>query len=277
MRPQAEPAGTRPPDYTLHFLPAGSSACRGFRRRAGTGIALTIDTTTNDIFMHGREILDTLRTLNARHVVALLIRHAERFPIVDAANPTQAELNPAGRAAAETLGARFEGFSRLRLFHSPVTRCQQTAECIARGADSAGLPVTLVGPQDPLGIDYILDLAEAGRLTALHGDHFVRLWFSGQIPVRVIRPAAEIAAEKLAYLTARLDDDADPGRLDIHISHDWNTIILRELMLGVRHEEAGWLDYLDGVAFEPKPGALRAVYRDRTVTRPLPWRFDAAC
>jgi hypothetical protein len=226
--------------------------------------------------MHGQEILSTLRNLNARRVVALLIRHAERFPIVDAADPTQAELTPAGRTAAETLGVRLEGFSRLRLFHSPVKRCQQTAECIARGADSAGLAVTLVGPQDPLGIDYILDLAEAGRLAALHGDHFVRLWFSGQIPARVIRPAAEIAAEKLAYLTARLDDDAGLGRLDIHLSHDWNTIILRELMLGVRHEEAGWLDYLDGVAFEPKPGALRAVYRDRTVTRTLPWRFEAA-
>ncbi|HTZ19465.1 MAG TPA: histidine phosphatase family protein [Opitutaceae bacterium] len=224
--------------------------------------------------MHGQEILDTLRTLNARRIVALIIRHAERFPIVDAADPTRAELNPAGRAAAEYLGARLEGFSRLRLFHSPVTRCQQTAECIARGAESAGLAVTLAGPQDPLGIDYILDLAEAGRLTALHGDHFVRLWFSGKIPANVIRPAAEIAAEKLAYLTARLDEDAGLSRLDLHISHDWNTIILRELMLGVRHEEAGWLDYLDGVAFEPKPGALRAVYRDRAVTHSLPWRFD---
>ena len=225
--------------------------------------------------MQGQEILDTLRTLNARGVVALLIRHAERFPIVDVADPTRAELNAAGRAAAEALGARIKGFSRLRLFHSPVTRCQQTAECIARGAESAGLAVTLVGPKEPLGIDYILDLAEAGRLTTQHGDHFVRLWFSGQISARIIRPAAEIAAEKLAYLTARLDEDAGPGRLDLHISHDWNTIILRELMFGVRHEEAGWLDYLDGVAFEPKPGALRAVYRDRTVTRPLPWRFEA--
>ena len=225
--------------------------------------------------MHGQEILNTLRTLDNRRVVALLMRHAERYPIVNATDPTQAELNPAGRTAAEALGARLAGFSRLRLFHSPVKRCRQTAECIARGAASAGLAVTLVGPQDPLGIDYILDLAEAGRLTALHGDHFVRLWFSGQISARVIRPAAEIAAEKLAYLTARLDDDAGPGRLDLHISHDWNTIILRELMLGVRHEEAGWLDFLDGVAFEPRPGALRAVCRDRTVTRPLPWRFEA--
>jgi hypothetical protein len=226
--------------------------------------------------MHGQEILSTLRTLNTRRVVALLIRHAERFPILDEADPTQAELNPAGRIAAEALGAQLEGFSRLRLFHSPVKRCRQTAECIAHGAAAAGVAVTLVGPQDPLGIDYILDLAEAGRLTKLHGDHFVRLWFSGQISSQVIRPAAVIAAEKLAYLAARLDDDAGPGRLDLHISHDWNTIILRELMLGVRHEEVGWLDYLDGVAFEPNPGALRAVYRDRTVTRPLPWRFDAA-
>jgi hypothetical protein len=265
-----------PPNYGFPFCGRARQPVGRFIGRARSGIVPTINETTFDTSMPGPEILHTLRTLNARRVVGLLVRHAERFPIVDAANPTQAELTPAGRAAAETLGARLEGFSRVRLFHSPVKRCQQTAEGIARGAESAGLAVTLVGPQDPLGIDYILDLAEAGRLTALHGDHFVRLWFSGQILARVIRPAAEIAAEKLAYLTARLDDDAGLGRLDLHVSHDWNTIILRELMLGVRHEEAGWLTYLDGVAFERKPGALRAVYRNREVTRALPWRFDNA-
>ena len=35
----------------------------------------------------------------------------------------------------------------------------------------------------------------------------------------------------------------------------------------------GWLDFLDGVAFAPVAGGLNAVYRDRSVTKPLPWRF----
>jgi len=36
---------------------------------------------------------------------------------------------------------------------------------------------------------------------------------------------------------------------------------LREYCVGVRHEEAGWLTFLDGVAFRRGERGLRAVYR----------------
>ena len=115
---------------------------------------------------------------------------------------------------------------------------------------------------------------EVGRLNALHGEPFVRLWFSGRIDEAYILPAARIATAKLAFLTERLRESCEKGRrLDLHITHDWNVIILRELMLGVRHEETGWPAFLDGLVFSWQTEGLRAVYRDRTLTRPLPWRF----
>ena len=40
-------------------------------------------------------------------------------------------------------------------------------------------------------------------------------------------------------------------------------MILREHLCGVRHEETGWLTYLDGVAFAPAASGVRAIYRDR--------------
>jgi hypothetical protein len=224
--------------------------------------------------MHGLELLQTLHALPSDAPAAAFLRHAKRFPITDESEPTLAEITPEGAASAEALGAAIRGFDCVRIFHSPVKRCRQTAECIARGLAAAGVPVEVAGPEDALGIDYILDLKEAGRLTVKHGDHFVRLWFTGQIPATVVRAAEEIAVRKLAHLTQRLQDPCARGRrLDLHVSHDWNIIILRELMLGVCHEQAGWLDFLDGVAFVPESGGLRAVYRDCSVTRPLPWRF----
>jgi hypothetical protein len=51
--------------------------------------------------------------------------------------------------------------------------------------------------------------------------------------------------------------------LDLHVSHDWNIIVLRELVCGVRHEDAGWLDFLDGVVFTPTAAGLRAAYRQK--------------
>lgn len=224
--------------------------------------------------MHGSELLQTIQLLPTNAPAAAFLRHAKRFPITDASEPTLAEITPDGAAAAEAFGAGIRGFDRVRIFHSPVKRCRQTAECLARGVAAAGGSVSVEGPEDALGIDYIVDMKEAGRLTLKHGEHFVRLWFSGQIPATVVRAAEEIAARKLLHLTQRLQEPCAQGRrLDLHVSHDWNIIILRELLLGVCHEQVGWLDFLDGVAFAPEADGLRAVYRDCTVTRPLPWRF----
>jgi hypothetical protein len=222
--------------------------------------------------MMGDELLDTLHSLPPQTHAAAFLRHAERHKILDASDPTLAEITEAGAAAAERLGARLTGFGCVRLFHSPVKRCRQTAECIARGLASRGVPAELVGPEDALGIDYILDLKEAGRLTVLHGDHFVRLWFTGQVSEQVIERAEKIAAYKIDHLVRRLEEPCSIGRrLDLHVSHDWNIIVLRELLVGVRHEEAAWLNFLDGVVFTPQGQGLRAMYRDRNVEVPLPW------
>lgn len=226
--------------------------------------------------MHGNELLETIRTLPPEGNSAIFLRHAKRFPILDAADPTLAEITPDGAIAAEAFGARMSGFEHVRLFHSPIKRCRQTAESIARGLGSTGCAVEIVGAEPTLGVDYILDLKEAGRLTVLHGDHFVRLWFTGQIAPNIIRAAAHIAAEKLLYLTRRMDEPSTRGRrLDVHVSHDWNVIILRELMLSIRHEDAGWLTFLDGLAFSSRPTGLHAFYRDRSLMKPMPWAFDS--
>jgi broad specificity phosphatase PhoE len=214
--------------------------------------------------MLGREILETIHSLTSHRTVAAVLRHTARHPIANPAEPTLAEITEEGATAAEIFGSRITGFDRIRIFHSPVKRCGQTAECIARGAASIGVAAEVVGPREELGVDYILDLAEAGRLTVLHQDHFVRLWFTAQVSDTVIRPPRGIADRKVGFVTARLREPNPAGRrLDLHVSHDWNIIVLRELLLGVRHEEAGWLTFLDGVAFTSEAEQLQAYYRER--------------
>lgn len=213
--------------------------------------------------MQGHELLATIHATRAERTAALL-RHAARHPIVDPREPLAAELTPAGRQDAEAFGALITGFDRLRLFHSPVKRCQQTAECVAAGAARAGLAVELAGAQPELGVPYILNQIETGRMSGQHGEHFVRLWFTNQVSEQLILRAPDIARRKLAYLAAKLQEPVTGGRrLDLHISHDWNVLILRELLLGVRHEDAGWAPFLDGVVFTAETENLRAFYRER--------------
>jgi Histidine phosphatase superfamily (branch 1) len=224
--------------------------------------------------MYGHEILETIHSLAADAPVAAILRHAARYPILDLARPELAEITPEGAAAAERMGARLGRFERLRIFHSPVKRCQQTAECISRGATTAGLSVEHVGPEAALGVDYILDLAEAGRLSQVHGEHFVRLWVRGEVSVGIVRGTKQVAETKLACLTRRLKEPVVGGRrLDLHVSHDWNIMVLREHLLGVRHEEAGWLSYLDGLGLSLQGGVLQVAYRAQVRRQELPWQW----
>lgn len=226
--------------------------------------------------MNGHEILETIHSLDTDVPAAAILRHAARHPILDAARPELAEITLEGAATAEALGRRIRGFARLRLFHSPVKRCRQTAECIARGAVAAGVEVESVGAEDALGVDYILDLREAGRLSQVHGEHFVRLWVLGEVPGRIIRGTKQVAETKMECLTRRLLEPALHGRrLDLHVSHDWNIMALREHLLGVRHEEAGWLNFLDGLGLSLKDGRMRVRYRSVERSQTLPWRWES--
>jgi hypothetical protein len=215
--------------------------------------------------MQGQELLATIHSLTAHRTVAAVMRHAARHPIIDPREPLAAELTTEGKRDAEAFGTKITGFDRVRLFHSPVKRCQQTAEAVAAGAARTGLTVELIGPQPDLGVTYILNQIETGRLSGVHGEHFVRLWFTNQVPLEFIERAPDIIRRKVAYVATRLGEPerATGRRLDLHVSHDWNVIILRELLLGVRHEEAGWASFLDGVAFVSEAERMRAFYRDR--------------
>ena len=225
--------------------------------------------------MHGHEMLETIHSLAPDAPAAAILRHAARYPILDLARPELAEITPEGADSAESMGRRLRGFERLRIFHSPVKRCQQTAECIARGAQRAGLQVEHVEVETALGVDYILDLTEAGRLSQIHGEHFVRLWVRGEVSPKVIRNTKYVVETKLACLTRRLREPVQGGRrLDLHISHDWNIMVLREHLLGVRHEEAGWLGFLDGLGLSLRSEALHVAYRQHSRRQTLPWPLE---
>jgi broad specificity phosphatase PhoE len=225
--------------------------------------------------MHGHELLKTIEALASDASSAAILRHAARFPIMDPARPELAEITAAGALAAEEMGRRIKGYDRVRIFHSPVKRCQQTSEYIARGADEIGLVVEHVGPESALGVEYIYDLGEAGRLSQLHGEHFVRLWVRGEVSAQVIGKTVDIAETKLTYLMGKLREPCREGRrLDLHISHDWNIMVLREHLLGVRHEEVGWLDFLDGISFSLQSDQLQVFYRQTARKQVLPWLFE---
>lgn len=70
---------------------------------------------------------------------SLLLRHGERPPIPSGSFGNDLSLTDAGRQAAEELGSRM-GSKLRRIVTSPVRRCIETAQALARGAASS-LPI----------------------------------------------------------------------------------------------------------------------------------------
>jgi len=80
------------------------------------------------------------------------------------------------------------------------------------------------------------------------GQGFMRAWFEGRFDRRWLLPTPEAADMVLSRVIDGMSSFPE-DRLDIHVSHDWEVVLLREELLGVRYEDAGWVDYLSGLAF----------------------------
>lgn len=201
--------------------------------------------------LYGDRLLTALAALPAGVPAVLFIRHAQRYPINSAATPDEVTLTPAGEVAARAFGERLPLTRRLRVYHSPIGRCRVTAERMAEGFTAAGGQTTFGGALAELCGSFVVDKPGMDTLTqqygGLAGADFIRHWFDGRFNPAVIAPC-HVTAENHRRLAEAVIADADPDTLTMLVTHDWDILTLRETFLKVRHEEVGWVDFLDGVA-----------------------------
>lgn len=206
--------------------------------------------------------LDLLRTAPEDAPVVLLIRHAAREPIVGVEDGWRAPLTDVGRADAATLGTLLAdaGYVDASAFASPAPRCVETAALVTGGLPS---PPAEVLTDRRFGGPYVLDQRRAfERMLRLGNAAFLRAWFDGGWG-DALQPA-DTAARELFDAAASLLSPPGP-RLRVVVSHDWNIALLRDRLLGVRHERVGLPDFLDGVVVYAQRGRL--VLADRSGMR----------
>jgi broad specificity phosphatase PhoE len=215
---------------------------------------------------HGADLLRTIAGMADRpEPLAVLLRHSARGRLSDTRSSPLVPLSDEGRAAARAFGRGLPTGRRVVLRHSWVERCRETADLIAEGYREAGGRAEVAGADGPLGASYVRDLDALASLADTLGRGFVRPWLDGTADPAVIAPPAEAAAGMTDRIVRLLADSA-PGDLHLLVTHDWNVLVVREVCLGVRHEDAGWADYLDGVVFRPDGGGVEAIWRDRRVS-----------
>lgn len=197
---------------------------------------------------------------------ALIVRHAERYPITDVFRALEVGLTERGKADAKAFGSLLRGFSTVRAFHSPALRCRQTSEGIVEGLRGNGTAVHLPVEVPGLCSPYIRDRRAVFREVERLGNDFPRAWYDGRFSGEMIMPAEEAVDLVLSPVLTRLAEPGGPHRLDVHVSHDWEVLLLREKLLGARYEKDGWIDFLEGMLFIPEGDGFRAIMNGRSTS-----------
>ena len=209
--------------------------------------------------MYGSDVLAALGKVNGSGPCAIIVRHAARHPIVDLRRSLEVGLTEDGMRDARRFGSSLGSFSKVRLFHSPALRCRQTAECMLRGLGGNGASASVTGPEHNLCAPYMRDESCLVRAAQV-GNGFIREWFEGGLDREWILDTGSAADMVIAPIVERLQEPDGESRLDVHVSHDWEISLLREELLGLRHEDVGWPPFLDGILFRADGTGLRVAY-----------------
>lgn len=220
----------------------------------------------------GEYILESLNDLPDGCPAGVFIRHAARYDITDFAAVHLVQLTPEGEQDAFALGRRLPLARTLHVYHSFMDRCRMTGTRIAEGFRAAGGRAEIRGALDELcgayvrDFDAFLELVQVAQAQE-EGYDFIRHWFDGAHPETLVTSRDVTAAIQRQAILRHLRAH-DPDALVLFVSHDWDILAFRESHLNIRHEDVGWVEFLDGVALAYDGDALQVAWRHYRHTLP---------
>ncbi|MHA2268081.1 MAG: histidine phosphatase family protein [Promethearchaeota archaeon] len=194
-----------------------------------------------------RDIIENLKDASFKSKTILLLRHSQRYePSFDDENQYM-ELTAQGRSIARLLGTKLPKDRTIRLFHSPVNRCRETAEEIHAGVKEVGGKSIFKGECSVvwgIGINNQFFMSELKRLPQI--EVFFR-WASGFYPLDKFPSLLSYCQRGAEIIWNQLELAPENG-IDIYISHDWHTNAFRYGWFGLPPKDK-LIDYLGGFAF----------------------------
>ena len=182
--------------------------------------------------------------------IILLLRHSHRNEPTDSEKLYKLRLTPLGHEIAKKLGKELPQNRPIRLFHSVVWRCQETAEDIlegfqkisGKGENKGQLEVLYNIGASPNFFDALFKEEEPFDPT-----RFLHLWAVGYFSPNQIMPFQDYAKKAAEIIWNKLES-SPKNAIDIHISHDLFIIALRYGWFGLP-PPTEWIPFLGGFAF----------------------------
>ena len=211
--------------------------------------------------LKSQQTIQTVQTLINQGIdkMSVIIRHSDRHYHRDPMMEPFMGLTEAGKTYAFDMGRAFPAISPV-LHTSHFGRCIETAYLIDKGfalARQETLPHTRT--QDMLTPFYIKDIERSLEMMVAQGNRaFIRSWFDHAIDEEIMENPESTTDKLIRFMTERLEE-VSSGQIAVCVSHDWNIFPIREFKLGLPHESAGDVGYLDGVVFFKDQGKTFAV------------------
>ncbi|MHA1914724.1 MAG: hypothetical protein ACW986_07280 [Promethearchaeota archaeon] len=196
---------------------------------------------------HSRKIIENLHKFPEDSKIIMILRHSHRNDPIDMEKVHKLRLTPQGHAIARKFGELLPTNREIRLFHSVIWRCEETAENIQKGFESIGGKTELKGILAPL---YQIGIDDVTFLRLFKNYHFRDLlfrWVAGFYLPEEWAPFIPYCQNAANLIWNQLETAPEKG-IDICVSHDWQCLSLRYGWFGFPPDNR-WIRYLGGYAF----------------------------
>ncbi|MBY8986698.1 MAG: histidine phosphatase family protein [Candidatus Lokiarchaeota archaeon] len=200
-----------------------------------------------DWVIHARNIIENLDKFPEESRVILILRHSHRNEPKLLENVNKLRLTPQGHAIAKKFGESIPKNRTIRIFHSIIWRCEETAENIHNGFQSIGGISELKGVLEPLYHIGIQNRAFRDQLNYHHFREVLFRWSAGFYLPNDWTPFTEYC-QQAAQLIWNQGNNHTNRNIDIYVTHDWHVMSLRYGWFGLPPDEH-WVKFLGGFGF----------------------------
>lgn len=157
----------------------------------------------------------------------LVIRHSIREKITDVNDSYRQRLTEEGIELARQLGKTLSKHSdNFTFYHSPVPRCEETANSIKEGIESQNKNVFKVTAFEPLGGFFNRDFKTIADLCHQTGhEKYLQDWYGNKVSPEIVMPCSEAAN----FMFNEITNTNHENTTKVFITHDWNLFCLQSL------------------------------------------------
>jgi broad specificity phosphatase PhoE len=171
--------------------------------------------------------------------ISLLIRHSDRYDIPNGSEGRDVPLNKNGKLNAMKFGEKISAYKLNKIITTPLDRCRQTAECIAKGYGQA----IEIEPSNTFGGLHLSDWKKANEFLSKEG---YPEWYK-RIINDVSVEGIQSAVQYNKLMTGFLTENTTENGLTIFVSHDFLIAYYHYSLDKTIYSWDNWVKYLSGL------------------------------